>query len=576
MSTPAVTPASNNTAAPPTANWEGSFVEEDLRQSAMGAGVGVVSSPTASSKSAPPQAEGVDVGDHGGLGGIEEEPEQKKCCNALRFKGVPEAQGYALLTFARGGIIMSNIFLSTALITLASDAAGCTKDEGEGDEATGEGEDTAAAAEDGVNTCDETIYGFKPSSLITNIALVSGLISAFLLPVIGAIVDYTPHRRFVGVFSATFITIVQGVQIWLNETTWFPMAILQAVNGFMYMVQVMAVYAYLPDLGRFVGPKKMAWFSALFTMCQFGAQSAYLVLNVALSLGLGWVGQDVKIAQLSQAICVVWLLVTFVPGWRKLPKVPALRPRPEGKWLVSIGFSQVWHTVIGINKHYGSGLRWYFLAVAFAEAGANAFTVVSVTFMVEVLGMNGTEVAIIFLITLLASIPGSKLGQFIAKRTNPITSWKINLIVFSVITIAGAFVLTSPEVKYVCFAFGVLWGIMLGWFYPLENLVFTLSVPKGQESELSGFYTYCRSIITWLPPLIFTVMNESGLHMKWGLISLVIFLVVGLVFLQIMAPWEDVLEAAKTNKMTRVFGEDEEEGESIGSKNTKEGEEFSA
>jgi len=88
-------------------------------------------------------------------------------------------------------------------------------------------------------------------------------------------------------------------------------------------------------------------------------------------------------------------------------------------------------------------------------------------------------------------------------------------------------------------------------FYPLENVIFTMSIPRGQESELSGFYTYCRSILTWLPPLIFTAMNESGIAMTWGLLSLVIFFSVGLVFLQLMAPWEEmVAEAGKVNRMT--------------------------
>jgi len=78
-----------------------------------------------------------------------------------------------------------------------------------------------------------------------------------------------------------------------------------------------------------------------------------------------------------------------------------------------------------------------------------------------------------------------------------------------------------------------------------------MSIPRGQESELSGFYTYCRSILTWLPPLIFTAMNESGIAMTWGLLSLVIFFSVGLVFLQLMAPWEEmVAEAGKVNRMT--------------------------
>ena len=133
-----------------------------------------------------------------------------------------------------------------------------------------------------------------------------------------------------------------------------------------------------------------------------------------------------------------------------MPSVPALHPRPANKSLVRIGFSQVGQIVVGINKHYGSGLRWYFLAVIFAEAGANAFTVVAVTFMVEVLKMSGTQVGIVFLITLVTTIPGAKFGQWIAKKTNPITSWKINLVVFSAITAAGSFILTGPEMQTVC------------------------------------------------------------------------------------------------------------------------------
>lgn len=458
---------------------------------------------------------------------------EKKCCNAARFDGNQEAQGYALLTIARGGIIMSNIFLSTALIRLASESAGCVYHDDD---------DTVDNPE-----CNEKVYGFRPSSLIAMIAVVSGILSAFFLPIIGAVVDYTSHRKLVGIVSAVFITAVQGLQIWLNTDTWFAMSIMQAINGFMYMVQVLAIYAYLPDIGRHVGATKMMSFSGNFTMSQFASQLTYLVINLGLQLGLKL--DEVLAAQVSQAVCIPWLLLTFVPAWRKMPPIPALHTRPEGKSFAAIGFSQNWKTMVGVNKYYGSGLRWFFLGLVFSEAGANAFTSVSVTFMVEVLDMSGTQVGIVFLCTLFGTLPGSLLGVFISKKTNPIISWKINLVVFTVVTVAGALVLTGPARQNICYIFGGLWGMLLGWFYPLGNVIFAMCMPKGQEAEFSGFYNYCRVILTWLPPLIFTTMNEAGIEMKWGLMSLVIFLLLGLVFLQLMAPWEDVLEDAKVNKM---------------------------
>lgn len=48
-------------------------------------------------------------------------------------------------------------------------------------------------------------------------------------------------------------------------------------------------------------------------------------------------------------------------------------------------------------------------------------------------------------------------------------------------------------------------------------------------------------------------MNESGIEMRWGLLSLVIFLFIGLVFLQMMMPWDEICEnPRKANRMTVI------------------------
>jgi MFS-type transporter involved in bile tolerance (Atg22 family) len=78
-------------------------------------------------------------------------------------------------------------------------------------------------------------------------------------------------------------------------------------------------------------------------------------------------------------------------------------------------------------------------------------------------------------------------------------------------------------------------------------------LPKGQEAELSGFFVYCTQILTFLPPLIFTVMIESGINMKWGLMSMIIFFVIAIGFLCLVSPWEEVLkESAKVIDAVQV------------------------
>ena len=120
---------------------------------------------------------------------------------------------------------MSNIFLSTALIYLASESVGCiVKDRNTGDlKIDGE--------------CEEEVYGvFKPAALITNIAAISGFLSALLMPIAGAIIDFTDHRRNVGIASSIFMVAAQTTQVFTNRRNWFGMAILQAFWGCSYQV----------------------------------------------------------------------------------------------------------------------------------------------------------------------------------------------------------------------------------------------------------------------------------------------------------------------------------------------------
>lgn len=142
---------------------------------------------------------------------------------------------------ARGPFVMSNIFLASALIYLAAEEAGCIDEE----------------KDEVVDDCNNRVYGQKPGTLIANIAVFSGLLSAFFMPFFGAAVDYTPYRRRIGWMVAVVMILIQAVQIGTVSSTWFAMSILQALNGFFYQVQILAVYAYLPEIAKDVGESVM-------------------------------------------------------------------------------------------------------------------------------------------------------------------------------------------------------------------------------------------------------------------------------------------------------------------------------
>lgn len=165
------------------------------------------------------------------------------CCEWLRFGNVRAAQGYALNGAARGAMVMSNVFLTTAFIYLAQDEAGCL--------------DHANNAVTVIADCPGRVYGLTPAALVANIAVASGVLSACFMPPCGALLDGTRHRWNAGVAAAALLVAVQVAQIGTAPATWFGMALLQAVAGFFYQLEVLATHAYLPRVARMVGPERM-------------------------------------------------------------------------------------------------------------------------------------------------------------------------------------------------------------------------------------------------------------------------------------------------------------------------------
>ena len=441
-----------------------------------------------------------------------------------KFSNCRRAQAYNICGLGRGALVMSNIFLSTSLIFLASKEAGCLTEDGD----------------EVLDSCDEKVKGSSPTALIANIAVVSGVLSALFMPVAGACIDYTHHRRNTGIMSALLMILIQITQIGTISKTWFAMAILQAIAGFLYQVQVLATYAYLPEMSRQVGEERMTKHTAIFVICQFGSQASFLIVVVALSLAAGW--DDVMTAHVSQAINAVWAGLAFYIGWKMMPTVPASHELPADKSLWTQGFAQIYHTAQRINREYATGLRWYLLAVVFAEAGVNSFTTLSVIYLDEHIGMSGTEIGIFFLVVLFASLPGSIVGARITQYLNPNSSWQLCM-GFLIVTTAGGAVIVDASPKAVSYAWGVCIGLLLGWFYPTENLFFSMILPKGQEAELSGFFVYCTQILGWLPPLIFSILVNADVSQTYGVMSLTAFIFLAIVMTSRAAPWAEIMTA---------------------------------
>jgi MFS-type transporter involved in bile tolerance (Atg22 family) len=63
-----------------------------------------------------------------------------------------------------------------------------------------------------------------------------------------------------------------------------------------------------------------------------------------------------------------------------------------------------------------------------------------------------------------------------------------------------------------------------------------------------GLYLFAGQVITWVPPLVFTGMNEAGVPQRIGIISLDIFFCISIIAYILMGSYKEALQVASRHK----------------------------
>lgn len=191
------------------------------------------------------------------------------------------------------------------------------------------------------------------------------------------------------------------------------------------------------------------------------------------------------------------------------------------------------------------------LATVFAQSSVGALTTVSVVYLSSEVGLNATDISLFFFVVLVGTIPGTKVASVISKRTNPNTSWQLSMVFLFVVLVIGGLTLDSAPNKYLSLVWGFFLGGVLGWFYPTENLFFSCVLPRGKEAEIAGFRVYASMILSWLPPLMFSILVGNEVDAKWGMVVIGSFLLVAALMLKLgTGTWEEILEESQRSGLT--------------------------
>jgi MFS-type transporter involved in bile tolerance (Atg22 family) len=206
---------------------------------------------------------------------------------------------------------------------------------------------------------------------------VAGVIAASFMPVIGAVIDHTRHRKLVAVVSGTLVVLFTGMELAMSASTlnWLYVLICDALQSVALLVHSASVFAYLPELT--LAQSTLPAYTAHFNIRQYFAQ--LLLACLIIVAGTVWgknrartpLEASVATAQLAIGIAFAYGVVFFGYSWTFLfRKRPALSTVPEGSNLLTAGFTQVFRTSTKIWNDYRA-LRWFMFSLLWSpESGA--------------------------------------------------------------------------------------------------------------------------------------------------------------------------------------------------------------
>jgi MFS transporter, UMF1 family len=399
------------------------------------------------------------------------------------------------------------VFLGPYLTSIAKTAAGCAA----GDPCKG-------------RTVDVLGLAISPGSLFPYTVSLSVFLTVFVLPVVGAIADRSPHKKQL---MALFAYLGAGATVgmlFLTGDRYLLGAGLFLLANVAFGASIVVYYSFLPQLA---GPDERDAVSSIGWAIGYLGGGTLLALNVVAVLfkdALGASSGEVARYSLVSA-GVWWALFTTLP-LRRLRNRPPAAGTARGSVLTD-GFRQLWHTLRSLKAY---PLTLFFL-VAYLVYNDGIQTVIA---LASVYGTEELElpdevlVPTILMVQFLAFFGAMGLGA-LARR---IGAWKTVLISLVLWTgvLGVAYVLPAGQALPFILLGGAI-GIVLGGSQALSRSLFSQLIPKGREGEYFGLYEISDKGTSWLGPLLFGLAYGATESYRVAIISLLAFFVIGFVAL---------------------------------------------
>lgn len=364
----------------------------------------------------------------------------------------------------------------------------------------------------------------KYDSLFAYCTSVSVLLQAFFLPLLSAIADYSKRRKQFLLFFTLLGSIATIALIGLDDGRhWFG-ALAYIVANIAFGAAMVFYNAFLPDIATKEQHDRVSSFG--WGLGYLGG-GVLLLLNLIFftmreSLGLT-TGDAVRICLASAGVW--WLgFSMFTFAWvRSRYAVQSLK---HGETFLGIGLKELAQTFRDI-KRLPETLK-YLVAYLLYNDGVQTILVVATIFGSEELKMESSSLIQVILMVQIVAFIGSTLFGKIAERFGAKQAVVGCLAVWCAVTMYAWYFLSS-ELEF--WGMAAVVALVMGGTQALSRSLFSVMIPEGKEAAFFSFYELSERGTSWVGPFLFGLINQLFGGLRYGILSLILLFVSGLMVL---------------------------------------------
>ena len=186
-------------------------------------------------------------------------------------------------------------------------------------------------------------------------------------------------------------------------------------------------------------------------------------------------------------------------------------------------------------NHFPETLK-FLLAYFLYNDGIQTVIAVSAIFAAAPLVQGGLELEqqtliAVILVNQFVAFGGALLWGRLANWIGAKRSVIVSLIIWLGVVIYAYGGLQGDSIVLQFFILAMCIGLVMGGSQAISRSLFAQMIPNGREAEFYSFYEISERGTSWIGPLIFGLANQLSGSLRYGILSLIIFFVAGLIIL---------------------------------------------